>query len=172
MSSGCFVKWFGDEVTDKLQQVALEALWLAGQGAITHSINDVPLETGTLRRSGVVTADELPNAAEVYSDAQNGRGKYSKSARSKDEPPAAANKKSPRVFVSYNTPYAIRLHEGHWKPRDWKYTADEIITKRSITVSVPIASFSLENLQRAFPGSEIKTAATETVQKVNYTSLI
>lgn len=123
MSSGCSVKWFGDEVSDKLQQVALEALWLAGQGAITHSINDVPLDTGTLRRSGVVTVDVLPNAAEVYSEAQDGRGKYSESARSKDTPSTAANKKHPRVFVSYNTPYAIWLHEGHWKPCAWKYTA-------------------------------------------------
>ena len=42
---------------------------------------------------------------------------------------------------------------------------DEIITKRSITVSIPLASFTLENLQRAFPGSKIITDATVSTKK-------
>lgn len=32
---------------------------------------------------------------------------------------------------------------------------DEIITKRSITVSTPLAEFSLENLAMAFPGAKV-----------------
>lgn len=42
---------------------------------------------------------------------------------------------------------------------------DEILTKRTITVSVPLAEYSLENLQLAFPGSEIVTDSTTTTKK-------
>ena len=123
MSKGCRLKWNGREVVDAIDQVALETAWLMGQDAITQSINDVPLDTGTLRRSGVVTVDFPPPAAQVYSEAKNGKGKYSESARDKAPAPPAADKRNPKVVASYNTPYAIRLHETRWKPRSWKYTA-------------------------------------------------
>lgn len=42
---------------------------------------------------------------------------------------------------------------------------DEIITKRGITVSVPLAEFSLENLSMAFPGSEVVTDSIDTSKK-------
>ncbi|MEG1798644.1 MAG: hypothetical protein RR214_00515 [Synergistaceae bacterium] len=125
MSKGCTLKWEGDKVMSKIDRIALETLWLAGQGAITHSINDVPLDTGTLRRSGVVTVDDTPVAAEVYEDAKGGKGKYSDSAKDKEtSAPMPANKRRPKVVASYNTPYAIKLHESsNWRPRSYKYTA-------------------------------------------------
>ena len=123
MSKGCKLKWNGREVVDAIDQVALETAWLMGQDAITQSINDVPLDTGTLRRSGVVTVDYPPPAAQVYSEAKNGKGKYSESARDKAPAPAAADKRNPKVVASYNTPYAIRLHETRWRPRNWKYSS-------------------------------------------------
>lgn len=115
--------WEGADVIKKIDNVALEAAWLAGQDLIAKSINDAPLDTGTLRRSGVVTTDSLPNSETVYSEAKSGSGKKSESAKA-GEPPMGANARSPRVFVSYNTPYAIWLHESpHWKPRAFKRTA-------------------------------------------------
>lgn len=124
MSKGCKLKWEGDKVMSKIERVALEALWLAGQDAITQSMNNVPLDTGTLRRSGVVTVDSPPEAREVYEGARSGSGKYSDSARDKDSSaPFSANKRRPKVVVSYNTPYAIKLHETTWRPRGYKYTA-------------------------------------------------
>ena len=42
---------------------------------------------------------------------------------------------------------------------------DEIITKRTTTISVPLAEYTLENLQMAFPGSELVTDATTSTKK-------
>lgn len=117
------VEWSGDKAADKLQRVVEEMLWLAGQDAITQAMNNVPLDTGTLRRSGTVTVEKLPDAATVYSEASSGSGNRGKTIGT--EAPHTGGKLSDRrVFVSYNTPYAIWLHESpDWKPRDWKITA-------------------------------------------------
>ena len=42
---------------------------------------------------------------------------------------------------------------------------DEIITKRTITIEVPLAEFTLANLLLAFPGSSIVTDATSETKK-------
>lgn len=116
--------WHGDKVMDKLQQVTLEMLWLAGQDTITQAINGIPLDTGTLRRSGTVTVDKLPDPEGVYNSAQNGRGNRGETAKDAGDAPGSSNPSGPVVYVSYNTPYAKRLHESlSWSPRDWKRTA-------------------------------------------------
>ncbi|MEG1501959.1 MAG: hypothetical protein RR203_02465 [Synergistaceae bacterium] len=123
MSSGCKVKWEGAKVLSTIEYVAREAIWLMGQDTITQSINDVPVDTGTLRRSGVVTVDAPPNATTVYSEAKESKGKKSESAKDKTAP-RTLSKRHPKVVVSYNTPYAIKLHESkEWRPRAYKYTA-------------------------------------------------
>ena len=117
------VEWHGDDAADKLQRVVEEMLWLAGQDAITQAMNNVPLDTGTLRRSGTVTVEKLPEAAAVYHEAQGGKGNKGKTI-GKSAPRMGGKPRDRRVFVSYNTPYAIWLHESpNWKPRDWKVTA-------------------------------------------------
>ena len=146
MSSGCKLKWEGDKVMSTIERIALEALWFAGQDAITQSLNDVPLDTGTLRRSGVVTVDAPPQAAAVYSEAQSGKGRKSDSVKDKESPaPTPANKRSPKVVASYNTPYAIRLHETTWKPRAWKYSS----WKRSIRKDAMSRSVKLDDKDNA-----------------------
>lgn len=42
---------------------------------------------------------------------------------------------------------------------------DEIVTKRTITVGVPLVEFTPENLQMAFPGSTLVTDATDPTKK-------
>lgn len=130
MSEGCVVTWNGDKVISTIENIAAEALWLAGQDAIAQSINKVPLETGTLRRSGVVTMDERPDAAEVYANAKDSHGKYSESAKSDNPVPTPADSKRPKVVVSYNTPYAIWLHEINFTPRPYKFLFNDVRKKR------------------------------------------
>lgn len=114
------VNWKGKEAVDYMTAVTAEALWLMGQDALTEAMNDVPLDTGTLRRSGVVTVNQLPNPGSVYATAKTGSGNKSVTAAQKNVPDKTATK----VYVSYNTPYAIWLHETNkWNPRDWKRTA-------------------------------------------------
>lgn len=111
-------KWEGKAVIDKIERIALEMLWLAGQDMVTQATNEIPLDTGTLRRSGVVTVDAPPSPAAVFSEAQ--KGSVSNGPSAGMDAPAASDPKAPRVVVSYNTPYAIRLHETLWKPRNYK----------------------------------------------------
>lgn len=131
--SNVTLEWHGDEAIDKISQVLLETLWLAGQDAITQSMNSIPLDTGTLRRSGTVTVDALPSPSSVYETAQNGKGNRGETAKGGDAP-ASDDPLAPKVYVSFNTPYAIHLHEDMtWSPRYWKVTASgNVIPKPAV----------------------------------------
>jgi hypothetical protein len=102
-------------------------LWKAGQLTLDYAMNDVPLETGALRRSGVVSV-KLPNMLDIYNAAKNGAiglsariGGMKMSTDVKGKVSATAGGLV-TMYVSYNTPYAAFLHENmKWKPRAWKY---------------------------------------------------
>ena len=112
------LQWNPDAAADKIADVVTEALWLFGQDTLKEATPMVPLDTGTLRRSGTVSV-ELPNPEEAYSRAK------SKTQKTADEVSARnVRGKNPALYVSYNTPYAVWLHETNtWKPRAWKRTA-------------------------------------------------
>ena len=94
-----------------------ETLWTQAQSvdAVAQRDKLIPIDTGTLRRSAVVTVNELPNPDEVYRKAQTQRAMQEL---------APKGERVRRVFLSYNTPYAARMHENlKWKPRAWRRTA-------------------------------------------------
>ena len=102
-------------VRDAERKAAFKALWMHGQAVVTQAQKDklVPIDTGTLRRSSVVTLARLPNPEEVYRAALGGKPQS-------DKPETAAkDKTSPlKAWVSWNTPYDEWLHETFWwKPR-------------------------------------------------------
>lgn len=98
------IKWNGDKVLKTLGDVVEHALLLTGYDALRIAQEDVPVDTGTLRRSGTVTIGALPDPQEVYTLAQCGMEKPKHGKR------LSFAKRS--VFVSYSTPYAIYLHES------------------------------------------------------------
>jgi hypothetical protein len=71
------IKWYGDQVKTAIMATALETLHDGGRAILTEAIEETPILSGTLRRSGTVT-DALMESA---------------------------------VYVSFNTPYAIKQHE-------------------------------------------------------------
>jgi hypothetical protein len=102
-------------------------LWKAGHLALNYATNDVPLETGTLRRSGVVSM-KLPNMMDIYNAASSGSlglSNYSEPAKKSVSKSGRVNASAGglvKMYVSYNTPYAAFLHENmKWTPRAWKY---------------------------------------------------
>lgn len=111
------------DAEDELIDVAMEMLWHVGQETLRIAQNNIPLETGTLRRSGTVTIGYLPDAEDVFLNAfgmpkDNVAGKWQQNAF-KDKKLGDATS----VYVSYSAPYALRLHEDmKWNPRDWKYS--------------------------------------------------
>jgi hypothetical protein len=61
-------------VVDAERKAAFKALWMHGQAVVTQAQKDklVPIETGTLRRSSVVTLAYLPKPEDVYQLALSG----------------------------------------------------------------------------------------------------
>lgn len=69
--------WRGDLVEKIVREAAFQGLHDGAEAILTEAIDETPVDTGTLRRSGTVT----------------------------DAPSEEA------VYVSFNTPYAVKQHE-------------------------------------------------------------
>jgi len=81
----------------------LKALRTGAEAILTEAIDEAPVETGTLRRSGTVTVGKLPDGEQVYEAAESG-------TEMKDAYSNAIGKEK-AVYISFNTPYARRMHE-------------------------------------------------------------
>ncbi|HHY08220.1 MAG TPA: hypothetical protein GX530_06815 [Corynebacteriales bacterium] len=96
-------KWRIKEAVKIAEEAGLKALRTGGEKIITSAMNNVPIESGTLRRSATTTVGGLPNSSEVYESAKEGN-------EMKNAFPEPIGKEK-AVYVSYNTPYARRQHE-------------------------------------------------------------
>jgi len=96
-------KWCIKEAVKIAEEAGLKALRTGAEAILTEAINETPIETGTLRRSGTVTVGALPDRAQVYEAAESG-------SNMKDAFPGPGGKEK-AVYISFNTPYARRQHE-------------------------------------------------------------
>lgn len=96
-------KWKTEKAKSIVMKEGMKALQIAGENILTEAINDTPVKSGTLRRSGTVTAGTLPDGQAVFTAAEGGTD------MSKAFPQPLSS--SPEVYVSFNTPYARRQHE-------------------------------------------------------------
>lgn len=96
-------KWRTKEVVKIAQEAGLKALRSGAEGILTEAIDEAPVDTGTLRRSGTVTVGKLPDGARVHAAARAG-------TEMKDAFPNEIGKEK-AVYISFNTPYARRQHE-------------------------------------------------------------
>jgi hypothetical protein len=102
-------------VMDRAEEAIKYALWRQGQAVIAQAQQDrlVPIDTGTLRRSAVITFNEPPDFLLAFSSAAVKRGE----THIVLDKPKLYKKPVNSVYVSYNTPYAAHLHESlSWKP--------------------------------------------------------
>lgn len=81
------------------KRAGLKALQLGAEKILTEAIDEAPVESGTLRRSGVVSVGMLPDSPSVYEAAKAGTSI------------SIGEGKEPAVYISFNTPYARRQHE-------------------------------------------------------------
>ena len=96
-------KWRIKEAVKLAEEAGLKALRTSAEAILTEAINETPIDTGTLRRSGTVTVGALPGGAQVYEAAESG-------SDMKDAFPGPVGKEK-AVYISFNTPYARRQHE-------------------------------------------------------------
>jgi hypothetical protein len=107
-------KWCIKEAVKIVEEAGLKALRTGAEAILTEAINETPIDTGTLRRSGTVTVGVLPDGAQVYEAAEAG-------SDMRDAFPGPEGKEK-AVYISFSTPYARRQHEelGYNHPRGGK----------------------------------------------------
>ena len=96
-------KWHIKEAVKIAEEAALKALRTGAEAILTEAIDETPIDTGTLRRSGTVTVGALPDGEQVYEAAESG-------SNMKNAFPGAEGKEK-AVYISFSTPYARRQHE-------------------------------------------------------------
>jgi hypothetical protein len=96
-------KWRIKEAVKIAEEAGLKALRTGAEAILTEAIDEAPIDTGTLRRSGTVTVGKLPDSARIYEAAESGN-------EMKDAFPDPVGKEK-TVYISFNTPYARRQHE-------------------------------------------------------------
>jgi hypothetical protein len=96
-------KWRIKEAVKIAEEAGLKALRTGAEAILTEAIDETPIETGTLRRSGTVTVGALPDGAQVYEAAEAG-------SDMRNAFPGPEGKEK-AVYISFNTPYARRQHE-------------------------------------------------------------
>lgn len=111
------VKWYGKQVEKAALDAAMKALITGGEAILTEAINETPVDTGTLRRSGTVTKGGLPNAEQVFGDARAGN----------EQELGREKGKEPAVYVSFNTPYARVQHEDLYYNRKTKELESRVL---------------------------------------------
>jgi hypothetical protein len=106
------VKWNSAKIAAQMQDIMLEAMVDMAEAIVPIAQNNAPLENGTLRNSVRVTIGEPADPKEAYNEAVDG-GSGEEPVRSRGDPAV--------VYISFNTPYARRLHENlDWNPRPYK----------------------------------------------------
>ena len=96
-------RWRTKEAMKVVEQAGLKALRTGAEAILTEAIDEAPVDTGTLRRSGTVTVGGLPDGEQVYESAEAG-------TEMKDAFTEKIGKEK-AVYISFNTPYARRMHE-------------------------------------------------------------
>ena len=96
-------KWRTKEAVKIAEKAGLKALRTGGESILTEAMDETPVDTGTLRRSGTVTVGKRPDGVQVYAAAEAGTD------MAKAFPSEIGKEKA--VYISFSTPYARRQHE-------------------------------------------------------------
>ena len=120
-------KWRIKEAVKIAEEAGLKALRTGAEAILTEAIDEAPVDTGTLRRSGTVTVGKLPDGERVYEAAESG-------TEMKDAFPDKIGQEK-AVYISFNTPYARRQHEeldyNHPRGGKAKYLEDPFNREKS-----------------------------------------
>lgn len=96
-------RWRTKEAVKIAEKAGLEALRTGAEAILTEAIDETPVDTGTLRRSGTVTVGSKADGGQVYAAAEAG-------TEMKDAFPGETGKEK-AVYISFSTPYSRRQHE-------------------------------------------------------------
>ena len=103
-------KWRIKEAVNIAEEAALKALRTGAEKILTEAIDAAPVDTGTLRRSGTVTVGGPPPDSEtIYQASKRKREGGERKSHKRAFKEKVGKEKA--VYISFNTPYARRMHE-------------------------------------------------------------
>lgn len=107
------VRWDAANFLGHLRETMERTVVLMAEEVIAEAMPDIPVDTGTLRRSHTVTLDELPDAGEIFEAAKTGKSFNNEAPK----PRRSLILKDVTAYASGNTPYALMWHERtDWTP--------------------------------------------------------
>lgn len=135
-------RWRTKEAVKIAEEAGLKALRTGAEAILTEAIDEAPVDTGTLRRSGTVTVGKLPDGERVFEAAEAGN-------EMKDAFQEKIGKEK-AVYISFNTPYARRQHEevGYNHPRGGKAKYLEVPFHRNKKKVVKYAELKIKKALR------------------------
>lgn len=140
-------RWRTKEAVKIAEEAGLKALRTGAEAILTEAIDEAPVDTGTLRRSGTVTVGKLPDGERVFEAAEAGN-------EMKDAFQEKIGKEK-AVYISFNTPYARRQHEevGYNHPRGGKAKYLEVPFHRNKKKVVKYAELKIK---KSPPGCKVR----------------
>ena len=135
-------RWRTKEAVRIAEQAGIKALRTGAEAILTEAIDETPIDTGTLRRSGTVTVGALPDGAQVYEAAESG-------TEMKDAFPDKIGQEK-AVYISFSTPYSRRQHEelDYEHPRGGKAKYLEVPFARNKNKVLKMADLQIKKALR------------------------
>ena len=125
MTMKVWMKWYGAEVQAHERAGAARGLYLWAEHVLEEATRIVPLEEGTLMRSGVASVS-FGNAKVIVEGGEGSEGHVVREGMTV----GTERGNSHFAAVSYDTPYAVRQHEemdyAHQRGRRAKYLEDPL----------------------------------------------
>lgn len=118
-------EWNSAKAKEIARKAGMKALRAGAEAILTQAIDEAPVDSGTMRRSGTVTVGANAPDEQVYAAAHGTDGTDGVSSSFPGE--LGSDEK---VYISFSTPYAKRQHEDlslrHPKGGKAKYLEDPV----------------------------------------------
>lgn len=105
------LQWNGTQAKQEIAKALLGAVVDGAEDVLTEAIDETPIDTGTLRRSGFVSVRKPPNPEAIYAAARSSVSDNAGGSKSTRKKLTKADLSATVVYITFNTPYALRQHE-------------------------------------------------------------
>ena len=136
MSKVYRLEWRGEIISQEMQGAALEGMIQGANLILQNAVQDTPVDTGALRYSGRV----ILNGMQVARGKKNKYKNVGIKTTEREINYAKKAKNGAKLFVSFDTPYAIKQHEelgyNHPKGGKAKYLEDAFNANESEVIQL------------------------------------
>lgn len=105
------ISWDGDRAINAMRQGTYTGSLETARKVLNDSRATAERRTGTLIRSSAITVNELPNMKSVFEASGGGKSFTGIDHADVFLPQRTPTSREVRIYISYNTPYAGKIHE-------------------------------------------------------------